>query len=138
MAVTTQQPVIVSNQALNPSASNTGGINWVSGLNGAKAWKMYPNTMDILMDNINEGIYYIKTSDNVGMTSALRAFSYKEIPLNEVPMQDANTSQQTLPSNVVTRDDFDAFKSEILDAIKSSGYHKPKKNYNGGNQNDRS
>ena len=131
-----QTPVtIMNNQSLNPNANNTGGINWVAGLNGAKIWKMYPNTMDILMDSLNEGIYYIKTSDNVGMTAALRAFKYSEISLDEVPMQDANTPQQIAPTNFVTKDDFNSFKSEILDAIRNNSnghYNKNKKPYNNG------
>lgn len=134
-----QTPVtIVNNQSLNPGANNTNGINWVAGLNGAKTWKQYPNTMDILMDNLNDGIYYIKTSDNVGMTAALRAFKYSEISLDEVPMQDSNTPQMA-PTNFVTKDDFDSFKSEILDAIRSNSnghYNKNKRSYNGGDRVD--
>ena len=123
---------IVNNQALNPNNGNTNGINWVAGLNGAKAWKMYPNTMDVLMDSENEGIHYIKASDNVGMCSVLRAFKSKEIPLDEVPTNQPGT----VPSNFVTKDDFDSFKSEILDAIRNNNhYNKNKKpNYSGGEQ----
>jgi hypothetical protein len=100
---------------------------------------MYPNTMDVLMDNVNDNIFYIKTSDNIGKTS-IRAFSYKEIQLDEVPIKDPNLPQQVVPQNVVTREDFDAFKSEILEAIKSnSHYNKPNKrrNYNGGDSDER-
>lgn len=127
----------VSNTSLNPNTSNASGINWVSGLNGANAWKMYPNTMDILMDNVNENIYYIKISDNIGRTN-LRAFSYKEISLDEVPIKDPNMPQQTLPANVVTREDFDAFKTEILDALRrNQNTYKPKRqNYNSHNEHD--
>ena len=66
------------------------------------------------------------------MCSVLRAFKSKEIPLNEVP-----TNQQgTVPSNFVTKDDFDSFKTEILDAIRNNNhYNKNKKpNYSGGEQ----
>lgn len=130
------QPISnVSNVTLNPNTSNTGGINWVSGLNGANAWKMYPNTMDILMDNINEHIYYIKTSDNIGRTN-LRAFSYNEIALDDVPIKDPNMPQMQMPQNIVTREDFDAFKAEILEVLKSNhNTYKPKKqNYNNGKE----
>lgn len=126
------QPISnVSNVTLNPNTSNTGGINWVSGLNGANAWKMYPNTMDILMDNINENIYYIKTSDNIGRTN-LRAFSYNEIKLDDVPIKDPNMPQPQMPQNVVTREDFDAFKAEILEALKGShnSYKQKRQNHN--------
>lgn len=126
---------IVNNQALNPNTGNTNGINWVQGLNGAKAWKMYPNTMDVLMDSENEGIHYIKASDNVGMCSVLRAFKGTEIPLSEVPTVQPNG----MPSNFVTKDDFDSFKSEILEAIRSNNnhYNKNKKpGYNQSNQQE--
>lgn len=116
---------IINNKTLNPNTNNTGGVNWVPGMNGAKSWKMYPNTMDILLDELNDGIFYIKSTDNVGMTSAFRAFKYAEIPLEQVP---DNNAGNTTPSNLVTREDFDAFKSEILEAIKSNkGYHYNKK-----------
>jgi len=129
---------IVNNSTLNPSSSNTGGINWVAALNGANAWKMYPNTMDVLMDNVNENVFYIKTSDNIGKTS-IRAFSYKEIQLDEVPIKDPNMPAQAIPQNVVTREDFDEFKSEILEAIKSNTHYSKSKrrNYNGGDQDER-
>ena len=125
----------VNNQTLNPNNGNTNGINWVAGLNGAKAWKMYPNTMDVLMDSENENIHYIKAADNVGMCSVLRAFQSKEIPLSEVPTFQPNG----MPSNFVTKEDFDSFKSEILEAIKSNNNHynnnkNKKPNYNGNQQ----
>lgn len=135
------QPInSVSNRALNPNISSTGNVNWVPGLNGAKNWKMYPGTIDILMDNVNQDIYYIKVCDETGAFKPLRAFQYHEIPLEEVPLQDVDMPSA---SNFVTKDDFAAFKNEILEAIKSNsgsnnGYHKNnrKPNYNGGNQNN--
>ena len=56
----------------------TNMINWVQGIEGAKAWQLTPNSNVILMDSENDGIFYIKTSDNVGMC-ALRTFKYEEI-----------------------------------------------------------
>lgn len=54
------------------------GINWVQGIEGAKAWQLNPNSNIQLMDSDNDGIMYIKTCDNAGM-SALRVFRYEEI-----------------------------------------------------------
>lgn len=135
-----QTPITtISNRNLNPNISNTGNVIWVSGLNGAKNWKMYPNTIDLLMDNVNQDIYYIKVCDETGAIKSLRAFRYNEIPIEEVPLQDTD---MPAPSNFVTKDDFNSFKNEILEAIKANNnYHKPnrKPNYNGGNQsNERS
>lgn len=128
---------LTSNRNLNTNANMTGGVIWVSGLNGAKSWKQYPNTIDILMDNVNKNIYYIKIADEIGNCKNLRAFKYDEIPLEDVPLQDANTPAM---SSFVTKDDFDSFKTEILDAIKtiSNNNNNRKPHYNnGGNHNER-
>lgn len=52
------------------------GINWVQGLEGAKAYPMMPNSNVILMDQESD-TFYIKTCDNVGMCN-LRTFKYQE------------------------------------------------------------
>ena len=133
-----QTPItMINNKTLNPGVASTGNINWVSGSNGGKNWKMYPNTTDILMDNVNKDIFYIKSCDETGAIKTFKAFRYSEIPLEDVPLQDADTPGM---SSFVTKDDLAAFKAEMLDAIKgmsSNNYHKNKKsNYNGGNQNN--
>lgn len=125
---------LTSNRNLNTNASMTGGVIWVSGLNGAKSWKQYPNTIDILMDNVNKDIYYIKIADEIGNCKNLRAFRYDEIPLEDVPLQDANTPAM---SNFVTKDDFNSFKAEILDAIKNQNNNRKQHYNNGGNHNER-
>lgn len=51
---------------------------WVQGEVGAKAFQMPPNTIAWLMDSENDGKFYIKVSDNVGMCST-RYFEYSEI-----------------------------------------------------------
>lgn len=133
----------LNNKGLNPGAANTGNINWVSGLNGGKNWKMYANTSDILMDNVNKDIFYIKSCDETGAIKLFKAYKYTEIPLDEVPLQDVDTPGM---GNFVTKNDLDAFKAEMLEAIKAmsasaqnnQNYHRKKPN-NGGNQyNERS
>lgn len=72
----------------NPYLQNqqtTNGINWVQGIEGAKAWQLQPNSNIVLLDSENDGKFYIKTSDNVGMCN-LRMFKYEEIT-NSVPKQ---------------------------------------------------
>lgn len=133
-----QTPItMINNKTLNPGIASTGNINWVSGSNGGKNWRMYPNTTDILMDNVNKDIFYIKSCDETGAIKTFKAFRYSEIPLEDVPLQDADTPGM---GSFVTKDDLAAFKAEMLDAIKgmsSNNYHKNKKsNYNGGNQNN--
>ena len=58
--------------------NSTNGIKWVQGIEGAKAWQMVPNSNDILLDSENDGIFYIKICDSVGMYN-LRTFKYEEI-----------------------------------------------------------
>lgn len=53
-------------------------INWVSGRNGANGFQLQPSENVILLDNENEGVFYIKVADNVGMCS-LRTFKFEEI-----------------------------------------------------------
>ena len=81
-----------SNQMFSPQMQNpylaqrtnsyypaqTNGINWVQGIEGAKAWQLSPNSNVMLLDSENDGRFYIKVSDNVGMCT-LRTFSYTEI-----------------------------------------------------------
>ena len=54
------------------------GINWVQGVEGAKAFRIKPNDMVIILDSENEGFMYIKTSDSIGMCT-LRTFNYQEV-----------------------------------------------------------
>ena len=54
------------------------GIKWAQGIEGAKAAQLAPNSNDIFLDSENEGIFYIKVADNVGMCT-LRTFRYEEI-----------------------------------------------------------
>lgn len=73
-------------QMYNPQIQNAyginapyvSGINWVQGVEGAKAFRMKPNDMVIILDSENEGVMYIKTSDSIGMCT-LRTFSYQEV-----------------------------------------------------------
>lgn len=51
---------------------------WVQGLEGAKGYQMSPNTVAVLLDSENEGMMYIKNTDNIGM-STLREYEYKEV-----------------------------------------------------------
>lgn len=62
-------------------------INWVNGVEGAKSWRMNPNTKVPLFDSENDGIFYIKICDNIGMCT-LRVFKFEEItpkPATQVP-----------------------------------------------------
>lgn len=63
------------------------GIIWVQGVEGAKAYPMQPSSNTILMDSENDGMFYIKVCDNVGMCT-LRFFKYEEIKSTPTPTID--------------------------------------------------
>lgn len=89
-------------QRVNPyfqqQQQQNNGITWVQGIEGAKAWQMYPNSNAILMDSENDGRFYIKISDNVGMCT-LRMFRYEEIT-NNVPQQNLDLSEYVKKSEL--------------------------------------
>lgn len=90
-----------------PQALNN-GIVWVQGIEGAKAYQLMPNSNTILMDSENDGRFYIKVADNVGMCT-LRVFKYEEITTPTAPQPDM--------SQYVTRDELDnAIKKLLGDA----------------------
>lgn len=76
----------------------TNGIVWVQGIEGAKAYQLLPNSNAILMDSENDGRFYIKISDNVGMCN-LRVFRYEEETQKTTPQIDL--------SNYVTRQELE-------------------------------
>jgi hypothetical protein len=89
-----------SGQSGNFSQNN--GINWVQGMEGAKAYQLAPNSNIILLDS-EQDRFYIKTADNIGMCN-LRVFDFHEVTDNPTPQQ----TQPTVDlSNYVTRKEFD-------------------------------
>lgn len=70
---------------LYPPLNSQNAITWVQGLEGAKSYQIPSNANVILMDSERDGIFYIKSADNIGMTS-IRTFKYSEIK------EDAQTS----------------------------------------------
>ena len=81
---------------MNPQFRINNGIIWVQGIEGAKAYQLAPNSNAILLDSENDGKFYIKVSDNVGMCN-LRTFSYTEV---------TNTPTTDM-SNYVTRQELE-------------------------------
>lgn len=98
------------NKPFQQQAPQNNGIIWVQGIEGAKAYQLTPNSNAILLDSENEGVFYIKISDNVGMCT-LRIFSFVET---------TGTSQSAAPqtdmSMYVTRDEL----NKILDEMRAS------------------
>ncbi len=71
----------------------------VTGLEGARAYQMAPNSNAALFDSNND-VFYVKSTDGAGFPT-IRAFSFKEINLQENH------------SNYVTRDEFNQLKTMI-------------------------
>lgn len=108
-----------SNQFSSYPFSNIGGsapmnnIIWVQGREGANSWQMNPNSIAILLDSMVEGKMYIKTTDNVGLSS-LRIFNYveeKETP----PPASATVNDDLDLSQFVRRDELNTFIKELLE-----------------------
>ena len=82
------------------------GIIWVQGIEGAKGYQTTPNSIVLLMDSENEGRFYIKSTDNIGMSN-LRVFSYTEINVNTTPV---NTDL----SEYVRKDELQSLISNLI------------------------
>ena len=91
-------------------------ITWVQGIEGAKAFQLAPNSNTILMDSENDGRFYIKVSDNVGMCN-LRVFKYEEITNSPTPQVDM--------SNYVTREELEKALRSIKNEQSVSTNAKP-------------
>ena len=94
--------------------SQNNGIIWVQGIEGAKAYQLQPNSNTILMDSENDGVFYIKVSDNVGMCN-LRIFSYKEIT--------NNVSNSVNPDEYVRKEDLKAEVENLVNSILGGSQH---------------
>lgn len=99
-----QQPFNQFNRMTYPQNN---GIQWVQGIEGAKAFQLMPNSNAQLLDSENDGIFYIKISDNVGMCT-LRTFRYEEIT--------EQAKQQTIPdlSEYVKKSELEELLKSVL------------------------
>lgn len=77
----------------------------VTGLDGAKAYQMPPNSAVPLFD-ANDDVFYVKTTDGAGFPT-VRAFRFEPIDL---------TPQQQV-GDYVTKDEFKSFVAEIKEAL---------------------
>lgn len=90
--------------AVNMTPQTPTTLTRVTGIDGAKAYQMTPNSTVALFDN-NEDIMYIKTTDGAGFPT-IRTFSFNEVT--------HNTQQQVSNNDYVTRDEFNKLKEELL------------------------
>jgi len=76
----------------------------VTGLDGAKAYTMPPNSQVALFDG-NDDYMYIKVSDGAGF-STIRKFKFEEV---------TDTPTDSVNNNWVSREEFEQFKREVTD-----------------------
>ena len=82
-------PVMTGSQPMQTAMQQpNNGLIRVTGMEGAKAYQMPPNSVVALFDG-NEDIFYIKTSDGAGF-STIRPFRFS--PIEETQTPAANTS----------------------------------------------
>lgn len=109
-----------------PVQNRNSGIIWVNGEEGARSWVMAPNSNAILLDAENEGRFYIKTTDNIGMCT-IRTFNYKEV-IDVQPAMDATLVQYATKQDVQElRDLIDSMRGGSNEqSLQSAKYAKPK------------
>ena len=91
-------PNIIGNQNNEPISN----LIRVTGIEGAKAYQMQPNSTVALFDS-NEDIMYIKSTDGAGFPT-IRTFGFASI---EEPKASSN--------DFISREEFEQFKKEVLD-----------------------
>lgn len=96
------------NNVQKPQTKN--GIKWVQGIEGAKAYQLEPNSNVQLMDSENDGVFYIKVCDDIGMCN-LRIFDYKE--RQQVPQSSSASTEEI---------DVDEMAEKIADKIDMSQF----------------
>ena len=53
-------------------------INWVQGVEGAKAYTLQPKESVVLMDSESDNMFFIKVCDDIGKCS-LHTYKYEEV-----------------------------------------------------------
>ena len=94
----------------NPNTS--GGINWVQGEIGAKAYPVIPGNPVLLMDSEDQ-MFYIKSADNSGMPT-LKKYAYSEVA-NEPKMLDSHDNQDYSNDYQSTMDEVQKLKEDIFE-----------------------
>lgn len=97
-----QTPNTVQNPVQMPSQ-----IKYVDGIPGAKEYqsKMLPNSSEVIMDK-NDDVFYVVSKDANGV-------SPKKIPFSRFSLEFEETDEPAY----VTKKDFDAFESRILEIL---------------------
>ena len=89
--------------------TNEGTLIRVTGIEGARAYQMLPNSTVALFDGC-EDIMYIKNTDGAGFP-AIRLFRFEELK---------QETAQEVKQDYISRQEFEDFKKEVLDNGKQS------------------
>lgn len=90
-------------------AAQQGGMNWVQGEEGAKAFLVAAGNSVLLLDSENPS-FYIKSADQSGMPLPLRIFDYTE---RTQPPKTPPAAPQPQSEQYVTRAEFDALAAKV-------------------------
>ena len=103
------------NMNTNPYATmrtSTNSINWVQGIEGAKAFTLMPKENVILMDSEVNDKFYIKICDDIGRCT-LRVFKYYE------EVEDKEKATPPDLSEYVKKSELQALLNEMLGGTKN-------------------
>lgn len=101
-------------QAQSAQQAQTGGLQWVQGEAGAKAFPVSAGQSVLLMDSENN-VFYIKSTDNSGMPLPLRTFDYRERTGQNAPKAAQNAPQAAIDTSLfVTRDELEKRLAELV------------------------
>lgn len=118
-----------NNQSQNPQAQvqpapvQTQNVTWiqVDGIQGAKKHEVPSNTTHWLMDN-NEDAFYVKSSDEFGLTKSFKGYRFFEIPQEELSGEPESVDM----SKYVSKEEFDQLKS-MLEQLTNAQAKRPQK-----------
>lgn len=101
-------------QVQNAQQVQTGGLQWVQGEAGAKAFPVSAGQSVLLMDSEND-VFYIKSTDNSGMPLPLRTFDYKERTAQSTSKTAQNAPQAVIDTSLfVTRNELEERLAELV------------------------
>ena len=107
-----QQPIPTPQQQMQQQPQNVGGLIWVSGEAGAKAFLVAPNTTVQLWDSENP-VIYLKSADASGMPS-IKVIDYT---IRNAQNDVKKTPLENETKEYATKDDMAALKAELMRKI---------------------
>lgn len=105
----TSQPLQNFQQPLQQPVQPT-GLTKVTGIEGAKAYQMPPNSVTALFDS-GEDIFYVKSTDAGGF-GTITAYKFTAM--------ENKTNEQAVTGDFVSRAEFEQFKTEVMNNGKQS------------------